>query len=342
MNGKLKSILKLHLTSQEHDLSAEQRDSLRTFCESMSRVRILYRGIDDKYLHKVYNTGLENPPLLSEYIFLFGDKSRHFLRGVDDNKKVYDINDLSGSVFETIYEKLHLIFIEPEKIKDPKSREVVKQFVEKEQEALNFFQEKKKEDWLRRILSLSSQQRQNVKDYYLAFLHTVGEKICGDSYGLSTSTDLEVVKRFAVHNNKKGIILVGWISAKEKNIIKLMCGGDKEIKKLKKMKMELPVFSNKLYKGQKEITLKCGLLPHFIVGYIYGDKWENFEVNPYIFQIEDYSKIKKEGLPIDQSEFLSKITGTHFTMYFQNYEEQYWQLELDEIFPGIKFSDVGL
>jgi hypothetical protein len=65
-----------------------------------------------------------------------------------------------------------------------------------------------------------------------------------------------------------------------------------------------------------EITLKGGLLPHYIIGYFYLENGvERFELNPAIFKIED-SDWPLEGLPIDQTQFDERIRGTQFKKAF--------------------------
>lgn len=74
-----------------------------------------------------------------------------------------------------------------------------------------------------------------------------------------------------------------------------------------------PVVDGAVFPEQKEITLKCGLLPHFIIGYFYEG---GFEVNPAIFDTQDYSHAVKEGVVVNQSSFSEKIKNMNYRSTF--------------------------
>ena len=85
-----------------------------------------------------------------------------------------------------------------------------------------------------------------------------------------------------------------------------------------------PVVDGAVFPEQKEITLKCGLLPHFIIGYFYEG---GFEVNPAIFDTQDYSHAVKEGVVVNQSSFSEKIKNMNYRSTFLFCDDIYFQID---------------
>lgn len=93
----------------------------------------------------------------------------------------------------------------------------------------------------------------------------------------------------------------------------------------------LPLYKAAVYPLEKEITLKGGLFPHYILGYLH---WENgeevFEVNPALFYVDEYWDGRR--LPVDQSSLEDRIRTTEFGAYFQLHNDQLFsQQEVDPI-----------
>lgn len=80
-------------------------------------------------------------------------------------------------------------------------------------------------------------------------------------------------------------------------------------------KLQLPVYEKSFFPNQEEVTLKGGLLPHYLLGYLHIQQGEEiFEINPALFQTNElWDGIE---LPIDQSSFHERIANTLFGRYF--------------------------
>ena len=137
------------------------------------------------------------------------------------------------------------------------------------------------------------------------------------SYFLSTTQKRQEANFFQHNDVDRGIITVGWTNAKR---IKCIAGTD-----LRNIVSNhgFPTFNTVVYPEQYEVTYKCGLLPHFIIGFYYKDK---FEINPYIMDIDDMSKVRKDGLPVNQEPFLRLLSNTNFKSYYNVCDCFYWQL----------------
>ena len=90
----------------------------------------------------------------------------------------------------------------------------------------------------------------------------------------------------------------------------------------------LPLYYQSFYPGEKEISLKGGLLPHFLIGYLYAE-WDSqihFDINPNFLDITNKSDLWiNEGLPIDQSGFWKELDKTKFKgSFWVNYKGEYW------------------
>ena len=95
-----------------------------------------------------------------------------------------------------------------------------------------------------------------------------------------------------------------------------------------------PCCDTPVYPEQKEVSLRCGILPHFIIGFQAGC---HFYVNPAIFstmnkleEIDSFQELctfKKHlllyGLDIDQSDFKEFCRKTNFKRYYTYDEGKY-------------------
>lgn len=84
----------------------------------------------------------------------------------------------------------------------------------------------------------------------------------------------------------------------------------------------LPIYEKSFFHYQKEVTLKGGLLPHYLLGYLHNKRSEKiFEINPAIFDVSDtWNGIE---LPVDQGTFHQRIKNTLFGRYFTLDNEDY-------------------
>lgn len=283
--------------------------------------KLIFRYVGNDILIREYNCGLDNISLLSQYIFLYGDKSKLFYE--DLNQKSYNlfIDEIDKRNFEFIYDKLVKIFVHTDKLSSTNTKNALYNS-EDYLNAHQYFLNVSKEYWINKILKINETERQLIKDYYVSYLHTIGLPAFGrNTYFLSTSTDYHFCRQWQIQNNrnnKDGIILVGWT---KKCDIKKPAG--KRINNLLK-KYNLLTFNSTIFNKQKEVTIKCGLLPHFIIGYFYKDC---FEINPNILTTKeaDIPNIVVNGLNIDQQKFLHIFSKTNFRSFYIQADDQYFQ-----------------
>lgn len=96
----------------------------------------------------------------------------------------------------------------------------------------------------------------------------------------------------------------------------------------------LPYYELPVYPDQKEVALRCGFLPHFIVGFMVGSR---FYVNPAISRsmdrmmglrsFKELNEFKHQlircGLDVDQSNFEEFCRMTNFKRYYTYDGEKY-------------------
>lgn len=187
MQKKLEDILNKRLIVKGEALGAEKIKTLKHFFSYLHNVSIVFRCIGADYLQKQYNTSKNNIGLLSEYIFLYGDKGKLFYDALDQKTKNLKIDELTTVVFNYIYDKFQKIFI-LQRIESPKTLEAIDKYNLSEPDFMNYWEQISRNEWLSQIEKLDVRDKQQVKDYYVALLHTVGLAGYGrNSYFLSTS-----------------------------------------------------------------------------------------------------------------------------------------------------------
>ena len=121
---------------------------------------------------------------------------------------------------------------------------------------------------------------------------------------------------YSLQNKKDGIMIVSWIPITERRnlIIKY-----NEVNKLNKEieKMELPYYVTPPYIEQKEICVKCGLLPQYIIGYSLDD---SFIVNKHLLtnldMARDLNSIINDGIKINQERINEILKETKYKRGF--------------------------
>lgn len=317
---------KCSITKSGDECGNEVKDKIISFVDAIydDKMKIIFRYVGNNILLKEYNCGLNDISLLSQSVFLFGDKAKLFYDDLNQKSRNLSIDEIDKRNFEFIYDKFVKIFMHTEKLDSMKTKEALY----KSNDYLyahQYFSNESKESWTNKIMKLKETKRQMIKDYYVSYLHTIGLTAYGrNTYFLSTSTDYNFCNEL-LNNNlgfcQEGLIFVGWAKQNETNNIL-----SKQIEKLMN-KNNLPRFNKNVFPDQKEITLKCGLLPHFIIGYFYRNK---FEINPYMLNAKekDIPAIVKNGFDIDQKNFHAYFSKTNFRDYFDCDGNQYFQ------FPG--------
>ena len=322
MQNKLEYILNKRLTVKGETLSVEKIRTLEHFLSYLRNVSIVFRCLGDDYLQKQYNTSKDNIGLLSEYIFLYGDKGKLFYDELDQKRRNLNIDELTRITFSYIYDKFQKVFIS-QRLKSPRTIEAIERFYHSEPNFISYWEHISKNEWLSQIERLDARDKQQVKDYYVAMLHTVGLAGYGrNSYFLSTSRRKDIGTILNIPRN--GIEIVGWVKVGRNNAYTF----DRIEKKAQNVnKLGFPTAKTLLYPKQKEITYKCGLLPHFIIGFFYDDA---FEVNPYIFESKRFMNVSREGLPICQVPFYERLKEVNYRSTYIEHDDIFFQFALDE------------
>ena len=267
--------------------------------KSSRRVRFIYRG--DSNIIEQYNTDSRNLSLLAHYIFCLGDKGRYFFQS-----KLVDIN----SVFSLIWDKFHNKVCKLNFALDS-TMERMSDFLNKNPMFNNYFSDEHNKEHFENFSQLSIDKANEVADYYLAILHTIGISGNSNSYFLSSSTYYLVAEEFQGDNN---IIIFGWLPKKGLKYIDVKKNSP-SVKSL-----NLPTCQAPVYPKQREICIKCGLLPHYIIGFQHNNR---FYINPNTLK-QWNDNIVYEGLEIDQKSFNDLLNSTKLKQSFIFYDGKYY------------------
>lgn len=319
MNRKLNRLLNKTLTCKGNPVSEEEKKILESFLNALFRVSVVYRHVGDSYLEMQYRTRTNNIELLSEHIFLYGDKGKLFYEELDQKTFNKDISEIKDEVFSFIYKKYKKVFVE-KALKSHKTIDAVDTFCKKEPSFVSFWSNMTEEEWLKRIDKLDEKEKRKIKDYYVSLLHTVGLAGYGrNSYFLSTSRDMNIRNIMGWQND--GIEIVGWTKISRKNVITY----DKTEKLSVIVKsIGFPIVSHAIFPVQREITYKCGILPYYIVGYLYGK--DSFEINPYILKKQDFGSVCEKGLDIDQTLFYQRLSEVGYKSTYIELDDMSFQI----------------
>ena len=264
--------------------------------KSSRRVRFIYRG--DSNIIEQYKIDSSNLPSLAINIFCLGDKGRYFFQN-----KLVGIN----SVFSLIWDKFHNKVCKLNFASDS-NMECMSDFLNKNPMFNNYFSDEHNKEHFESLSQLAIDKANEVADYYLAILHTIGKSGNSNSYFLSSSTNYLIVDEFKGDNS---IIIYGWLPKKglKDRIIKYI-----DVKKNSPFvkSLNLPTCQVPIYPKQSEICIKCGLLPHYIIGFQNNNR---FYINPNTLRQWNDS-IVYDGLDIDQKTFNDLFNATDLMQSF--------------------------
>src|SRR5690554_3738765 len=283
-----------------------------------NKIKVIYRGENYDSLKTKLNLSQNNDfNKINQYIFLIGEKGRVYRNEhknkIKDKSKIFSINDIQDKLFNNIFDKLNTI------LRNKTQNKIIEDFELWNPEFSEYFKDKlnNKSDFLFKINSLSkSNEKLKVRDYYLSLLHKIGNiGFYHNSFFVSTSSDFHTAVSFAENSKKsKKIIFISWVDYPINRI-----GINFNYLNLFKRRITqigLPTYNKTFFPSQNEISIKGGLLPHFILGYIVLED-NIFEVNPnFFFTTKNIDEIIKNGLEIDQSNFSIALTETDYSGFF--------------------------
>lgn len=332
-SGKIDAMLvtqNLILKQNHNDLTAQQLQKVTAFLlflikqQSNRRVSVIYRGDNFENLKNklnLYGDQLEDTNL-NEMLFLIGEKGRGYRKSytakIKRKYKIFGIRNSDERVFKYIFGKYRSVF---RKSDNP----IIENFKRSNPLYVQFFLSGENENvFLETAGNLLENKRLEFRDYFLAPLHHLGAiGYFNNSIFLSTSSDSNIANDFSPHrqipNFSEKITIVSWIPQpvmKRYVAYHYSTISNRTIKKL-----GFPVYKEPFYPTQKEITMKGGLFPHYMLGYFRGRK-NQFEINPHFFSTEKaFSEIVDEGFNIDQSNFNRRLKETDYGAFFWAYND---------------------
>lgn len=300
-----------------NDQSASQKEQQQFFSfikslKSSKRVRFVFRG--NSNIIKYYDTDVDNIPLLSHCIFCIGDKGCYFLQ-----KKLIDFKEIFPVIWNKFNDKVCKLNFRSEQTKQH-----VLHFLKCNPEIQQYFSNEQNRKSFECISDLPIEDRKKVADYYLSILHTIGKSANGKSFFLFASKNYMVADEFKGTNS---IIIYGWLPKKGINnhIIKYI---DVEKSSSFVKKIGLPTCNVPIYPEQREICIKCGLLPNYIIGFQHDNK---FYINPNILETQWHDNIVYDGLDIDQKNFNDLLTKLKYSQSFIYYDGDYYLISVNGV-----------
>lgn len=273
------------------------------------------RGESDSNLQKHYLADTTNIRYLLDMIFCVGEKGRVCF----DNDDWIDPDDTDIGNFARICTLLNSALKSAAK-GTPERVNRMHKFIQKNKTFSDAFL-LAKENLIKRYEKLCSEDRTKVNLYYLAILHTINSNRYKDkSVFVSTSRDFEVAEQF-----EQSLMFIGWmpkahfpayVASKKMDSFTSVCDS-----------VGLPFVSIPVYPEQAEISVRYGILPHFIIGV----KIKNvFYVNPALYETMELFKdctsimqmkqlradIIRNGLKVNQERFLEYCRKSGYLRYF--------------------------
>jgi hypothetical protein len=303
------------------DLSIAELKKFTSFCLALSknvfRTRMIFRGENYQSLkEKLSLSGNNDFNKLNALIFLIGEKGRvyriEYKKKITEKKKIHPIDSVEIVLFKYIFKKLNSILTRK------KDKEEIRQFKNNNRNLDEYFSNKGNiTDFMTRISSIkTNQEKIKMRDYYLNLLHQIGGiGFYSNSFFISTSRDIKVAEKFASNsNNSEKIIFISWVNYPINRVginFNYLNKFNNSV-----LNLGLPTYSKSFFPKQKEVSIKGGLLPHYILGYIRTEKNELI-INPNLFTTnKEFNEIIKHGFDIDQSNFNEAIKETDYSGYF--------------------------
>ena len=272
-------------------------------------ILLLYRGTMYSNIQERLDNSDLNENNIFNRAFYFGEKARFCSNEkIKDTMQVLfkDINDCSFSTLKKVFDEIESLLSEQRLRLQVKSR-LSPSFK-------RYFKRPENRNLFASIINNieCSKTKLLLRDYYLYLLHT-GYTIKYHTPLVSTSIKRSEAKNFKKMKNKDEKIIFHYFvpEALTNSIIApWKISTILEVVSTYKLPHYIP---EGLFPKQKEITVKGGLFPQFILGIELVDK-EQFIVNPYLinYTSSDFDNILKVGILFDQSDFGNKILKTNY------------------------------
>lgn len=258
---------------------------------SYRKIRMVYRGdkLENLFerLNIFYNPPTPNIEQVLEYLFMLGEKGRHFYSDsiAGYSGSTFEVDDVGKAQFAYIFDKIAAV--------SKSLKKHHRDFFRNNGSFSDYFQNKtNKPIFLAAIENLNTRIRLPIKNYYLSLLHQLAAvNYKKKSAFVSTSEDKNIAKQFANHSGlKPGVLLHVWTPSPI-SILKYFKGSG------------LPMYKQAPFKKQEEISFFAGILPHYIIGLEVIGKAMFY--NPAIINNDITFLTFVEGFQIDQTNFES-------------------------------------
>lgn len=280
----------------------------------------IMRGESNENLEKQYRLDTSTPTALAQCIFMVGEKGRLCW----NDMKFLDPDNTSLENFKSICKAVESYIKEGCRGNGNRAEKMKKFFLRNRKFCLAF----NDIDKITNVYeNLPENDRKKVNLYYLSIAHTINShKYKKASSFVSTTTNSQIADDFT-----NDATIYGWVpngilnnkASKSQKTIDFVITEDMSYIK----NLGLPYCGSPVYPEQKEIALRCGILPHFIIGFKVKHK---FYVNPAIFRSMDkMSEINScrklcvfkknlilQGLDVDQTNFEEFCRNTNFKRYY--------------------------
>ena len=314
-------------------LSQEQTDrfnaAVKLLMDAVTKREILTTFRGDSYANMI--SRVEDEGVLEGVVyqktFYFGSKSKHFLETqpvIDARQHLCSIEDVSDATFTFIFEKVARVC----GLEEYRTR----RFWRENPDIPAFFtRPDNKAQFLYLVRRLGQKEKALVRDYYLFLLHTAGERgVTSESMLVSTSTDWRQAEKFRDRRDPRKVIFYYFVPKPfDRYCIssRVALGTYDLIRHLKLPRYRL---DSGLYAGQREVAVRGGLLPHFMLGILRVDR-DEFVVNPHLLAMPDASlpSILEHGIHIDQDDFNEQIKASSYLRYSDLYDGEYRAYSID-------------
>ena len=280
--------------------------------------RPIMRGESDENLDRQFLVDTKNPVVLAERLFMMGDKARICWT----DRCFVDPDDISIENFEKICRSLSHFIYDGQR-GNGKRAERLKEYYEKNADFCKSLDNIS--EITRTYKRLSDGDKRTANLHYLSISHTINSfEYRRASEFVSTTKDPQIADRFAEDSVIYGWVpkMIGKTSVRARTIDHVEANSQKTLKQL-----GLPFPVTAVYPEQGEISIRCGLLPHFIIGFTAG---KAFYVNPAVFStigrmheltsFRALSNFKREiqlnGMKVNQESFVDFLRQTNFKRYF--------------------------
>lgn len=279
----------------------------------------ILRGESDENLRSQFGTDTENPRLLAKYLFMVGEKGRMCWT----DKEFLDPDNVSEENFRKICKTLYRYIDEGCRGHSGRTFKM-RDFYNRNTEFCRALENT--DEIVAKYAKLNNKVRRAVNLYYLSIAHTINSYAYKKASAfVSATTSAKVATEFT-----DNICIYGWVPREHVGINSAQYRTiDYVITKCEPVakRSGMPCCDTPVYPDQKEISLRCGFLPHFIIGFKVKN---NFYVNPAVFssmeklqgmrsfkQLCNFkSCLLRYGLEIDQSNFEEFCRHTNFKRYY--------------------------